>query len=778
MIQKILKIKNVGLFRDGVPAKQHVDFARVTVIYGENGRGKSTIASALRACSLGDPGRIMARRTVDTTEEPEIEFTVQQPSSKTARIQFGANGWNIPVPEIIVFDSEFVDQNVYSGFEVRPDQREALLEFALGEEAVLMKESFESLSRESEATKRERGDAERSLIGFRGPYSLKDYLALQPDSEIAKRIEEITGQLSIANRSENIAKRRDLLAVELPNLAIDEIISLLGYQLSNVAANAEATVRSHLELHSAKEFENWISLGQSYLTSPVCPFCGQELAGLDLIRAYQTYFSEQYSALKSQVSGLVETVDVALGDAWIQAVQGRIESNATLLTMWQDDMRGMNGVALDIEALRQEVHALRARIVSLLLQKESQPLEAVGTMEEYSWLQTAIGAVNRRLLTYNEQVSASNLEIAEFKSRLATTDSAQLKAELVRLEAVDKRFQARVVQLVSDYCSADEKLDRLENERKAVRVALDELMNSTLAQYQERVNQLIDLFNAKFRIDEFKPTHKGRGNPRSEYVITVRGKPVRLGTREDMANSPSFGSALSEADKRTLAFAFFIARLERESDLANKIVVFDDPVSSLDLNRRKASIRLISGFGSKCRQMIVLSHDAFFIRDLQDKLADAIRYKKLDSYAMYGIGYVGDGYSAITECDIEQICVSKYLRNYELVYRFVNGSAKVDPRDVALAIRPLLEGYLHKRFPVQIPRGQMFGVIIEDIKRAERADPLVHLHPIVDDLVSINDYVKDFHHDTTPEAYGTTLNETELRGFAGIALDIIHKGTR
>ena len=43
MLKKILKLQNVGLFHDGTPAQ--VDAAKVTLIYGENGRGKSSFAA-------------------------------------------------------------------------------------------------------------------------------------------------------------------------------------------------------------------------------------------------------------------------------------------------------------------------------------------------------------------------------------------------------------------------------------------------------------------------------------------------------------------------------------------------------------------------------------------------------------------------------------------------------------------------------------------------------------------------------------------------------------
>jgi wobble nucleotide-excising tRNase len=59
----------------------------------------------------------------------------------------------------------------------------------------------------------------------------------------------------------------------------------------------------------------------------------------------------------------------------------------------------------------------------------------------------------------------------------------------------------------------------------------------------------------------------------------------------DLANKPGspvvFDSALSLGDKSALAFAFFLARLENDPKRFEQIVVFDDPLSSLDSCRRR-----------------------------------------------------------------------------------------------------------------------------------------------------------------------------------------------
>jgi wobble nucleotide-excising tRNase len=62
MIQKILKIQNVGLFQD-TPAP--LTFGRLTGIYAENGRGKSTLAAILRSSVTNDPSILASRHTID-----------------------------------------------------------------------------------------------------------------------------------------------------------------------------------------------------------------------------------------------------------------------------------------------------------------------------------------------------------------------------------------------------------------------------------------------------------------------------------------------------------------------------------------------------------------------------------------------------------------------------------------------------------------------------------------------------------------------------------------
>ena len=64
-LKKFLSIQNVGRFHNASAAGD-VEFRKFTLIYGENGRGKTTICAILRSLQSGDGGHIVGRQTLGT----------------------------------------------------------------------------------------------------------------------------------------------------------------------------------------------------------------------------------------------------------------------------------------------------------------------------------------------------------------------------------------------------------------------------------------------------------------------------------------------------------------------------------------------------------------------------------------------------------------------------------------------------------------------------------------------------------------------------------------
>lgn len=86
-----------------------------------------------------------------------------------------------------------------------------------------------------------------------------------------------------------------------------------------------------------------------------------------------------------------------------------------------------------------------------------------------------------------------------------------------------------------------------------------------------------------------------------------------------MPNQPfNAKECLSEGDKSTIALAFFLSKLDIDPNIQNKILIFDDPLSSLDTNRRTYTIGIIKSLFQRLKQVVVLSHNEFFLHEVSN----------------------------------------------------------------------------------------------------------------------------------------------------------------
>lgn len=767
IISKILRLKNVGLLRDATQ-NGAISLGQVTAIYADNGRGKSTLATVLRACQLGDAGRLNARTTIDGSSSPEVKLLLPTGS----QVEFTANAWTTSLPDIVVFDSEFIEQNVYSGVEVRADQRQSLLEFALGNQTVQLKQQIDQITYNIDTQTRKRTAAEKTLTGFASPYKVTQFIALQPVPDAQQQIDALQKRIEAAKNAQTLADRKDPTSIATIQFDIAALFAVLKTQIRDVEQAAEAMVKAHLAKHSSPDFEDWASRGQSYLGGPECPFCGQAIDGLSLIEAYRTYFNRAYAELKRQVAALESQVATGLAESRIEAVISAAATNTARIEAWKDQLN-VSAPVLEGASLVAALKQAREQLLALVGAKKRAPLESLGSQADADTATETITGITQAIAAYNAAVKAVAAQIEEFRKKLGAENTTVLVTEIQKLEAAQKRVLPEVTRAVAEYQAAEAERKRLDGEKTKARQQLDALMQATLQQYQTSINDLLTTLGAEFSIEELKPTYLGGGEPRSEYGLSMRNKSVKLGSRADIATGHSFATTLSEADKRTLAFAFFVARLKADPNLASKLVVLDDPVSSLDRNRRHQSIRLIANLASECRQLLVLSHDAYFVRELRERLGD--RKPTPIAAQILTIKRVGQGYSAFAQCDIDDVCSSDYYRHHRLVADYVDGNSMVSARDVAKAIRPMLEGYYHRRFPGKIPRKLMFGQIIALAAQARSGDPLAYLQPMLKELGEVNDYAGQFHHDTNPGFESVPVVDGELLGFAKRALNLIHQ---
>lgn len=759
VLERIDKLTGVGVFAD-IRASAH-RFCKLSLIYADNGRGKSTLAAMLKSYAHNQPQLLINRRTIGLTKPQHAELLFTHGNRAT----FSAGQWNAQHEGVHVYDLDFVESSVYSGGEINASHRRRLLNFALGKAAVTAMTEFNCATETAASKTRLRKDAECNLTSHRGNVPLAAYLKLKATAGMEEEIASVQEQL---RQAENIAsiKARKAHAI-FPRYApdLDDLNSVLTSTHQELSSRAEETVREHLEHIDKANFRNWAHTGLGYIRNDKCPFCYQSLSGIELIDYYRECFNEEFRRLSTQVATLDDLKRRIMDVINLPLLRSRMEQAESTAVIWND----VSGTAVELADLAQaeaDRDSLDNLLSSLIEQKKASPLTAPDAHLIVRGAEL-LNALNHHIERYNASAAAANERIEEYREHLSQVSVETLKVRLKALMAQQNRFSSEVCALVSAYHQAKDAEKQAQLERENCREALNGIMQQTLGQYETAINTLLDNFGARFQIREISYNYNGGGEPKSEYVIELRGERLSMNGEE-----ASFNSSLSEGDKRTLAFAFFIAVVMNDPDLQHKIVVIDDPMCSLDRHRRTQTLNILKTIYDSSQQLIIMAHDVYFLKSLRDEFE---KRKELQNVACMQVMHSGVDYSDFASLDVNRECESAYYSNHRMVSGYLSGE-DYPARDVAIAIRPLLEGYLHRRYPGHVTPGLLFGEIVRKIADAAADSPLVHAGTLVQELNEINTYAGRFHHDTNSAANSEAIVPGELLAYSRRALSVIYGG--
>ncbi|WP_163004387.1 AAA family ATPase [Pseudomonas viridiflava] len=760
MLERIEWIRGIGLLHD-VDGKAF-KLSRTQLIYADNGRGKSTLASVLRSVADGDASVLLDRKTIDGSIAPDVSLVF----GSGHKVILTKGKWSESRPELLVFDAEFIEKNVHSGGIVSPGQRKNLLQFALGASAVRARAEEEQATKKSLEVNAELARATAQLAGYHQGMLLQAFQKLAPTTELLAQplIDDLRKRFQVAQNIDAVLKRPLPEEIQEPSFDLDALFKILNLSLKDVEEDAEQKVSAHITYMRNPSIERWISEGQEFDNGLACPYCTQPTSGVELVRAYRTHFNKEYEKLKSSVSMLERGVQTRTAEAVIDKLTIAAANACASIALWEENVK-IDSPNFPIDQAKIDIGMLRDGLLRLVQAKLNRPLEPIGSDDEKASAQLQWNKVLKHIRETNTQIQRARLLIDNFRGGLNKENTVAINQEIMTLQLRVTRGKKEVTDLLALLVDAKKRSQEAESKKKTARATLNNQMTTTLAAFQKTINQILKKFGASFSIEKMDANF--RGGLRSEYGLSLRGMSIALD------GTPKFATALSEGDKRTLAFAFFIATVNSDPDLAKKLVIIDDPMCSLDANRKSQTKEILRFISTRAEQLIVLAHDPFFIRDLKEVLGQ----KGLPALEVLQLQHTIDGYSQLAKFNVDQECESTFYRHHRLLMEFCAGTAH-DIRTVAKAIRPFLEGYLHRRFPGLVPRDLMFGGIIAHIGTVLPTDPLNFASPLVEELKDINSYAGQFHHDTNPGVCDTLpVTASELITYSQRALILVYRGT-
>jgi wobble nucleotide-excising tRNase len=756
MLKKFVTIKNVGRFRN-YGAGGDVELKRYSLLFAENGRGKTTLCAILRSLQSGVSAHVLGRMTLGSPDPPEIRIL-----QDGGPVTFSNGAWSTTVPEILIFDATFVSENVFSGDNVDIDHKRSLYRVIVGKDGVALAKEIEALDAASRA---KATDIREKAVGIQAltpkGTTLETFLAVTEDPDVEVKIATKEGELDAVKQAEEISKKPKLSTLALPALPVG-FADVLARTVDGIAEDAEKRVKAQIEAHGMHaRGQTWLSEGVGFVRQDRCPFCAQDLApAAALLDAYKAYFSKGYNDLRTAIAAMRTSVDTVLGDQRIAAFEKVHDTNLAGIEFWS---RFCQLPALGWEAgAGDKLRKLRTAALALLDRKAAGPLEKVEPDAGFTSASATAAELAVAVLAYNQTIATANTEIDAKKTSTGAADAKTVEATLAQLHLTKKRHEADVKQQCDAYQAAVATKADIEQQKDATRDKLDEYTKKVIGKYEQSINRLLGDFHAGFTITKTEHGYPG-GVASSSYQILINGTPVDLGDENTPLDKPSFRNTLSAGDKSTLALAFFLAQLEHDPDRPSKIVIFDDPFNSQDSFRKDHTVRKVRDCGESCAQVIILSHDPYFLKRIWERLQDKTADRK--SLELRRLGVLN---TAIVEWDVEAATQGAYKADRRVLTDFYHESIGA-LRDVVQKIRPVLEYYTKVLGAGAVAETDTLGVIVGKIRTAGAAH---QLFPLCDELDELNVYTRRYHHGENPDAATEPITDGELHGYVRRTLEL------
>jgi wobble nucleotide-excising tRNase len=374
--------------------------------------------------------------------------------------------------------------------------------------------------------------------------------------------------------------------------------------------------------------------------------------------------------------------------------------------------------------------------------------EGLALLQEAEQIDVKISEINKEVYGVSASIAvAAGIKLKDFSKYLSR--SGKIKeghAELQRLLA-EVGFSALVRKYVGLEGARFEKAQII----KEKKTRIVEIAEEVLGRHQNTINKYLRKLSAGFSIRSMGVSNFSSDlTQRLKYSIVINDIDQNIfETNTVNHGKPYFDTLLSDADKRTLSFAFFMSKIENDEAIDKRVVVFDDPMSSFDSARKTATKQEILSLSEKVAQVIVLSHDIDFLAsfwlDSKVRSSSILQVRKIAGFA-----------SELREWDIGSDYDSEHMKNYKLLHAFLEGNP-VCTRSVATLIRVVLEEHFRQKFPMDFVRKEWLGDFLKKVRECSGGHNLFAMKQHLVELSEICEYASPFHHAPQPEVENDEL---------------------
>ena len=762
-LSEVKYIRNIGRFEKGQSVANAI-FGRCTLVFGENGWGKSTLADLLRSLTIKNPDIVIGRKTL--AGGPEQKAVVRFGNQQAV---FAGGAWSGIRPRIAVYDSVFVNENVFSGDVVTNEHLKNQYGMVVGEEGVRRVRRIVELDNENRQNNLQSRVVEVELDGIVkaiGPEGMtrREFLDLEAIADVDAQIEAKEKEVQRASRAKELRGMGEPQLLPVP-MEIEQFREILHTRIEGIAEAAANAVREHITKHGDKErgramtHESWLEVGTGFVDEKECVFCGQPLDSRTLVDSYAEFFGDAYKTLAADVKVKREAFAYYEKGDYRCLFEGILRQNEELYTYWKEaghiERPELDGVEMAINDM-----AAAARLLDAVFVEKQGNLTEESTGEK---VETAIAAWDegrKKIIRLNTVVETYAAKIKVLKESVDEKELRRFEKELRALETAKRRYEDEAVAQINKLNEHAATKARIAREKADVKKELNKHGRDITRTLGNTINSYLDRLNAGFKIHYREPNYQGK-EPAASYQILINDVPVSpRSTSENLAEA-SFRNTMSAGDKSTLALALFLAKLNADPALGETIVVLDDPFTSLDNFRRQFTVIEIRKLCGRDAQTIVLSHNKDFLRLLWEKIDQSM-------IKCVAIQAGAPGMTTIAPYDIESETRPRHITERMKIEEFVEG----EPREAAyirMSLRTVCENFYRRGDSSLFHK----AASLEEIIRILENEPADHpYNGVIEELRDINEYSRGAHHAEVEDDPSEESSDEELKGFCRRVLEL------
>ena len=717
LIHKIKKVGNYRIFQNWQPDGS-IEFARVNLIYGQNGSGKSTFASLLAGCAANATAESESRGDGNDEASAGLQLLVTHDAGNSF-FQIGLEDrefWS----RVRVFNKDFVHRSLRFE-EADGPQPEALL--TIGERLADAEERLRTL-RQILASERKKFDTCEVDI------KSKNRTLESRKTEVAKFVvESLNGTRVAAYAPRSYTKKNitrclaefdgnpEALADASVDLAAD-IAAATGKAMASVQLDARNSLLERDALDTAQALltasvfdstpideiigntnrSEWVQQGMTLHDGlKECLFCGQELTQerRDTLNAH---FDESLRRLQSNIDDLVKQL------------RSSAQSSETYLNNIPADTAVYSDLRADLQKARQNYkyeHAVYDAeinsIVDLLHEKRNNPFGTLSLAPDLSLKAPNVAALKLIVDMHQAKIDSHDDEAAEAAKRVEHFHVRNFLDEYERLNEDLEKQKAE----------QDRQKTTLEDLEREI-AALENVDGDPVPGAEELTKGLRGLLGRN------ELTFSAHGS--KHYVIERAGVPA---------------THLSEGEQTAIALLYFLSSVRKDKIAGDPpIVVIDDPVSSLDhgiLFGASAHIWSELVVNTYASQVFLLTHNFEFFRQWLIQMEAVPTRRREGGYKAYRVCAHVDDHGrrkpVLEVWGLDDDRRKKLRSQYHFLFDQVATTLKESDRDIdsitqmeAAALVPntarkLLEGFLSFRTPANM------GKLHESVRAAIDARP-------------------------------------------------------